>query len=433
MKYLHDTRTYGRTRKGTTRIGISAAAALIFVVAILVVAAAAYVYYPPTQQSAQRSTTSSINQQPTGAQSCNPTTAQQIETKVGPVAGGGTLSTPGANIFTLQAGQYSTIGGDNPGTTGSGTTTTVGSYPLNGLVMQFYATAAYPIWVQAYVSAGVNLQSTPYQLGVYAGVGQVTVQCIPSAANPNAYLWFVSAGLIESPSSAVGTGTGTSSMNDAVALVTSSTGASLTTATVAMPATTAVWTVNLNLLAFAHTGAGYPVDVFGSTNNLVQNYATNVVYGGANVGNVVFGTILVISTNDSSASFSLDAAAPYSLSMTPVTANTVTAGSLNYIVSGFTGCTPSTTTATTTCLSVPLDVSSTKSGGHTAITFTWIDMQQTAYNLAHLTTPALAAGYHAAGASFGLASLGGLTPTTGNDAGAPAVLLEQSYTTLQSN
>lgn len=429
MKCLSDTRTYGHNRKA-----ISAAAALVAIVAMLVIASVAYYYYPSMQAVQTQSKSSSQ----TLAQVCNPTTSQPIETKVGAVGGAGTPSTPGANIFMLQGGQYSTIGGDNPGTGGTGKATTVGAYPLQGLLFEFYATGAYPIWVTANVPAGTNLQSTPYVLGSYANVGTVTVQCIPSASNPNAYLWYVAAGLIESPSSAVGTGTGTGATTDVVALVTSNTGQAMSvtgalSGQAAMPTVTAIWTANLNLQAFANTGTGYPVNVYGSTSGLVEDYSTGRVYGSANVGSALFQMVLLVSTNDTSAAINLDPAAPYSLTMNPVTTNTVTAGSLNYLVSGFTGCIPSTTTSATTCLSVPFDVSSTKSGGHTAVTFTWVDMQQPAYLLAHLTTPALAAGYHASGASFGIAGLGGLTATSGNDAGAPTVLLEQSYTCIQKN
>jgi hypothetical protein len=413
----------------TNRKGISAALAVLAIFVLIFAFAAVYIYLPP-QATVQQTT--GLSTPTASAASCSPSTPQPIEVKDGPVSGAGALSGPGVNIFTLQNGQYSTIGGDNPGTA-SEPVTTGGSYSLTNLVIQFYSTGTYPLWVQVNVPATANLLQAPYLLGSIGGVGTATVQCIPSASNSKAYLWYMVAGLIESPSSAIGTPTGTSSMNDVVALVTSSTGAALTTAATVMPATTATWTVSLSTLGFAHTGAGYPITVFGSTSGTVQNYATGAVYGGVNTGSVTYQTILVVSTNDTGASISLDPATNPALSMTSVTANTVTAGSLNYVVTGFTGCTPSSTTAQTTCMSVPFDISSTKSGGHTAITFTWIGEQEPAYVIAHLTTPVLLSGYHAAGASYGLAGLAGITPTNGNDAGAPTVLIEQSFTTIQTN
>lgn len=348
----------------------------------------------------------------TNCASINPAvTTQQDKFTASAFSGDSALTSPTANVFGPQT-SWANLGADNPGSLSS-SFTSGGSYsPTAGLVAQITATGAYPIWAplngQTFQQGGINVLTSLSTSGSVAGTCVTLYGSTP----------------IQAP------GSGTSATTNVAANVISAAGTALTTAANKMPSTATEWITNLNIKQ-AYKGAGYAECVYSVQSATVVNYATGATLPAGACQ--TFQTVEIVSLNRTNYILGLDQSSS-GLTMQQITNPGATVSSLNYVISGFTGCAPASSSVSTyNCLTSNIDIYQTDTGktGHTAVTTIWADMQEPAFVISHFTNPALTA-YPASGAAAGLpTSFAFVVPTTAPDGGAPTVLIEQSFTAIQ--
>lgn len=318
--------------------------------------------------------------------------------------GASALTSPNANLFYTSTGQG--VSADNPGSLSSAFTTK-GSYALDGsLTAQVTATGAYPIWAplngQPVTMGGVTVLNYGTSPGSVAGTTVYTLQFTQIAA----------------PAS------GTSATTNVAASMALSNGNAITTAISTSP----IEYYNNLQIKSTYSGAGYVENVPSTSSNSVMNLATGQVLPQGQTES--FQLVNVIFVNSTNVFVNLAADAPAGLTLTKVTNTAMPSGSEAFVVSGFTGCAPTTGSVTTyNCESAPVNIY--ESGGSSSkkadVVSVWADMQQPQAVVANAVGAALTS-YPAAGASAGLPT--GFTflgSTSGSNSGAPAVLIEQSY------
>jgi hypothetical protein len=329
------------------------------------------------------------------------------------------LTGPNGNLFFPNGNQFQ--GAENPGSLSSAVTTS-GSYSLqSGDLVQITSTGAAPVWGVLQVPAN---GAQPYVITSQGNIA--AIQVLPSSgATAGTCVWAIQGTQILAPSS------GTSATTDVIAGVSTSDSAqSFATADGGNISSSQVtWTVTLNNKQ-AGVGEGYGTTVYSTSNTAVSNYASGAgvqVPQGQSVG---FGMTLYVFANRTT--FNLGLSTP-GLSIQPITNTALTAATEAWVVTGFTGCNITTSSATTACLTAQFNVYNTYvANKHTAVTFVWVSSQQAGYGVAHATDPAVT-GFPSLGAAYGIPSnFAGITvPTTYPDNGAPPILIEQSYTVIQ--
>ena len=180
-------------------------------------------------------------------------------------------------------------------------------------------------------------------------------------------------------------GSGTSATTNVKTLVTSSAGATLTTASTTLPTSPTLWNVQLQLLQ-AYKGAMYPTTVYGTNRNPITNYATGQTSQSAAL--TVSG-YLIVSVNQSNIQLSIDqtyATANPGVSLIPIGSGAaLTAATREWLIGPLPGCTPApggtSSTSKYPCENVGVDIDETGSRGshHADVVFSFVDMQQAAY------------------------------------------------------
>ena len=340
-------------------------------------------------------------------------------------------------------------------------TAATGSYPFSiekGWVGQVGASNAYPIWfnvaptattttvagIPVNLVAGATTPPNTVTFGSSITQGGMQVYSLGCySPSTQIYNWNQVASPIQAPSS------GTTATTNVEALVTSSSGTILTTAANTMPTSSIRWDAYLQLKE-AYTGFGFPTAVYGTGTNQVTDYgglssATGGV--GSYYQPVWVGSYLVITSNRTGIQVSLNAAAASLIpgaTIVKITSNLLASGTSAWIVGPLPGCTPASGSTSASvkynCIQVPIDIyqSSTQGTAHIGLGFTFIDNQQGGYLVANLVTPAQTAGYFQLRGSFAFsattqpASWTGVTPTTGGNAGNPAVLASPDYHIIQT-
>jgi len=425
----------------------------LIIVLVLLAAPTVYTYLP---QIFGQKPASGINVGPTStivtasgvaAPSCSSATAwtvKQSELAYGSDALAGTVAINGFSIATPpvpgQSQQPNFAVSDLTSTSTPATST--GLYaPIGTNLFEYTETSTvltYPIYAPFTAAGTVPSVATPiYSVsvltsaaGAVTSLPLVTIQCAPSSSNANANIWNVIATPIQAPTS------GTSALTNTKALCISSAGLVLNggghASDASYPTTSQLFTCNLNILQ-TYRGVVGSVPVFGTQANPVQNYATGQVITGG-TSSVNFNLVALVLSNRTGVQMALDPSAYSGLSLTPITTNLLASSTKAWIVTGFPGCAPApgstSSTSVWTCASLPLDTYDTTGGtNHAGVDVVFVDGQQPAYLLANLVTGAqnsfTLSGSGASTTNTGFSS--GLTPTTGNDAGAFAALIKQSY------
>ncbi len=402
---------------------LSAPAAAVAVVAILVIAYGAYSFFPT---STINTTTSTKTNGPAGSQgvSCGPTTAWQVKQSELPYGGdslAGTVSMTGYQVGTPNVGWSDLTSASSPATS-SGTYAPNGNYLLS--YTETSTVLTYPIY--NLFSATGTIPSSGEVIGTMGGIPVLTLQCAPSSSNSNANNWNLIATPIQAPTS------GTSATTDVETLCIASNGNSLTTHTTTYPTSSTEITCNLNILQ-AYRGAGYNIPIPGTQQNPVTDYATGQTLTTGFVQREMVGILIA---NCTCVQAQLDSSAQ-GITLTPITSNLLVSGTKAWLVTGYTGCAPVSSSAGSnspvTCLSTPFDTYANTHTGHLGVEFQYTDMQSKNFVLQNLVTSAIT-GFTTSGSTAGACAgySSGLTPTSGNDAGTPAPLVKQCYGIINS-
>lgn len=334
---------------------------------------------------------------------------------------GGTTVTSGAvTRYIVQNGELTYDSTPSVSTNAYGPSSS--PYQL-GYYEKFTATAAYPQWYQV---NGTPQNNFYWQTQGINALKTFAVNCFNAGANVGT-VFSEKVTMFNAPAS------GTSATTNVAAVAVSPTGLSLTKTT-QLPGST---TVNFNLNVNSPNVMAMPSETIpGTSDNSVYNYGTSTQYpcaagmttGCASSGSVTMQGYMILALNQTG----VIVTAP---GLQPINLNTVTSGSLVYLIP-VTGCgpTPSSTTSSqaATCISVPVSIGETLSAQshHIAITAIFVDNQQAAYIQTHFTDPAVTS-FPASGAAAGVpAGFTFLTPTSNGNVGAPAPLIEQSYTVI---
>lgn len=397
------------------------------------------------QQGTTQTTTSALAQN-NGQAQCATTTAQGVVVLGTHYAGDSSISNMQWNRFYASTGSVNGQSNqpilvqtpDNPGTITDGTasTATTNNYavgtsasgvgtqgPIYDQLTQSSGQNAYPFWVLE----NPSIINTPLQLP--GGSVQFTIACQGSSSNSAVSNWKLTGVLPEAPASC------TSATTNCKATITYPGGAAAPTA---WPTSATTW--NLNLLIFSnYKAAGLPYAECGTVSNPVTNYAQT----GSGAGTVFSGCpngpgqgglptvtgVWIAYTNVSAVSFASPGA---------IAASTGQNGMRAWVIPVTGGCQPApgsgvSSTSPYTCISTPVTLYETQSQGSSKgnIVFTFVDFQQSYYVSQYLSLPAQKTGtgmwVQASGSVAGInASVTGLTPTSGQNAGNPAPLAEQS-------
>lgn len=402
--------------------------AAIAIMAVVVVAGLFVLYNPPPGNVLSGKSTTGIAGN-SGAP-CSTSNAWVPQAKAVPANGAPALTSPAIQYYTPSGNGQALDSSDSPGsglTSGTTYTSVAAFAPANGPFMaKATATGAYDVWA----TFGGSLSTY--------GTTQYTIACVPTASNSNAYNWAQTFSLLRAPTGAASTNT-----THAQALVTSSAGLTLAPSSdtealqSVFPSTSQKWDAIL-LAGQSLSGFMIPTVEYGTLTNPVTNYATGQSTAS---GSVLFQNELIIIANTTTVQLSLDPSAPAGAILQKVQGNQITASSTIWVVSGFPGCvTGGTTTKTSlsTCVDIPIDVYQVGTpGGSVGMAFVFVDTQQPAYTLANIVNPGNTDDYLGTnGAIAGIDALitGYNVPTTGQNSGAPAVLITQSYVVnLDSN
>lgn len=361
---------------------------------------------------------------------CNPSTGQPVYVTPAHYDGDSTLSNLAWARYTNQGGTLVQVA-DSPGTETDVTKSSSSSinYPIGTTYEYIYQSSgpnSYPLWVQV----GSDALSNPK---THFGQQVFTVQCQGSASNPNVSVWSMTAVLFESPTNGV-------TATTYVKAVVQYPGATPS----AFPTSAATW--NIQLQDYQNDKVGMlQVPLCGTQSSPVQNYATGQVSYGCSSGPgqggnpIVQGYLLMIA-NVTGISVSLGSNAAPGTSLQTITGNQLSSGTRAWVVS-LPEAAPAPGSGTSSSApyyfaNVPISIYETATQGTAKgeIVFWFIDNQQLAYLNQYLTDPATctgacstwatasAAGTSSYGAPTGIS---GLVPTSGQNAGNPAALIEQ--------
>lgn len=354
--------------------------------------------------------------------SCASTAAWQVKQTEQPYGGdalAGTVDMAGYQVGTQNVGWSDLTSTTSPATS-SGTYAPSGQYLLT--YTETSTVLTYPI--QALFQATGIVPSSGTVIDRMDGFPVLTLQCAPSSSNSAANLWNLIATPPQAPTS------GASATTDAKELCIWSNGNSPTSNTTAFPTTSTLLTCNLDIMQ-AYRGAGYNIPIYGSQQNPVTDYATGATTYSGSVNRQL---VAIVFAGSTAIQAQLDPSAQ-GLSMRADTSNLLASGTKAWIVTGFTGCAPVSSAASSSspvaCESLPIDMYANTHTGDMNVQVMFTDMQDVNYVLQNLVDGSTWASNASAttgsvGGSCGAYS-SGLTPTSGNDAGTPAPLIDQCY------
>ncbi|MHB1909758.1 MAG: hypothetical protein ACYCQJ_12955 [Nitrososphaerales archaeon] len=389
-------------RKNSTKARTSAAVAVALTVVIIAVLAMGVML---AQQNGYFSfshpnTSTTINQaqqQVTNSQSAS--NAQKWEALVTDKIAGGSVS---ASVDSFTLGSCSS-GSSCYNPTAESSTVTSGlwgpttlPYAPGSLLVEATASGYYPSYI---------LDSNPQ-----------SILCT-SCNQQNVYYYLEQMPLIQAPAS------GTSATTDVAATLGGSGG---NAAPSSLSTTFAGVTAVLNIEQ-ASRGIASNFPVYGTASQAVTVYSGSTSV--QSYSGVIYPELVGIACANST---SLQFQATGSTTLTPMSGSGInTADSCVYFAISSSVLGNAQTSATNpTSVSIPFQIETSASTGHTALTIIFLDNQETGWISGHFTTPG-ATSFPAAGAAAGLPSgFSGVTPSSN---GVPALTVEQSYTAIFVN
>jgi hypothetical protein len=354
---------------------------------------------------------------------CAPSSLQTVNVLAQHYGADTALTSPAVYRFTMQNGAWTQVA------TASLTdgVVQVGSSTISmsqGWLEHIVATGAYPIWQQVGGTSGLQLGNSAAQDGQSFSVS--CQQQAGGASTGTPYVWSEQATLVQAPSS------GTSATTNVKVVCINSNGNTLTVADGASyPTTPTEIDCNLNILQ-QYRGIMGSVPIYGTTTNQITPFGSGGAGAASSSAQVTVNLIAVIVANQTGIQGGLaNTAAASGLTINAITTNNLAAGTKAWVVSGFSGCQPSSTSAAYTCNTLPFSTyeSVTQGTHHIAVQVMFVDMQQLNYVLTNLATSAPSAFGSATGSIAGAPAgfSAGLTTTGTANAANPSPLVEQSF------